>query len=106
MDFWAVCRDFAIHDTELDGFIAQSNRAVVLQDVNALNLIETRLGDTWDPVEVSLKIDTGGLAARRVLREMVASELASAGTGAAAAWGRDLRRSAQTSGPEMKPLNG
>ena len=47
----------------LDTFIAESNRAVVLQDVDALNLIEARLGDTWDPPEVSLKIDTGGLAA-------------------------------------------
>ena len=65
----------------LDSFIAQSNRAVVLQDVDALNLIEARLGDTWAPVEVSLKIDTGALAARRVLHEMIASELATAGNG-------------------------
>ena len=64
MDFWAVCRDFGIGDADLDTFIAESNRAVVLQDVEALNLIEARLGDTWEPAEVSLKIDTGGLAAR------------------------------------------
>ena len=74
MDFWAVCRDFGIGDAELDTFIAESNRAVVLQDVEALNLIESRLGDTWDPAEVSLKIDTGGLAARRVLSALIASE--------------------------------
>ena len=49
MDFWAVCRDFAIDDADLDTFIAESNRAVVLQDVDALNLIEARLGDTWEP---------------------------------------------------------
>jgi len=65
MDFWAVCRDFGIGEPALDRFIAESNRAVVLQDVEALNLIESRLGDTWEPTEVSLKIDTGGLAARR-----------------------------------------
>jgi len=74
MDFWAVCRDFGIGDAELDTFIAESNRAVVLQDVEALNLIESRMGDTWDPAEVSLKIDTGGLAARRVLSALIASE--------------------------------
>ncbi len=74
MDFWAVCRDFAIDDADVDAFIARSNRDVVLQDVHALNLIETRLGDTWEPVEVSLKIDSGGLAARRVLRQMIESE--------------------------------
>jgi len=74
MDFWAVCRDFAIDDSELDTFIARSNRDVVLQDVDALNLIEARLGDTWEPAEVSLKIDSGGLAARRVLTDLIASE--------------------------------
>jgi phenylpropionate dioxygenase-like ring-hydroxylating dioxygenase large terminal subunit len=74
MDFWAVCRDFALDDADVDAFIASSNRAVVLQDVDALNLIEARLGDCWDPEEVSLKIDTGGLAARRVLHAMMAAE--------------------------------
>ncbi len=74
MDFWAVCRDFGVGDADLDTFIAESNRAVVLQDVEALNLIEARLGDTWEPTEVSLKIDTGGLAARRVLNAMIAVE--------------------------------
>jgi vanillate O-demethylase monooxygenase subunit len=74
MDFWAVCRDFSVDDVDLDEFIAGSNRSVVLQDVEALNLIEARLGEQWEPEEVSLKIDTGGLAARRVLRQMVAAE--------------------------------
>ena len=74
LDFWAVCRDFALGDESVDTGIAEMNRAVVLQDVVALNLIEERLGDDWAPVEVSLKIDTGGLAGRRVLAEMVAAE--------------------------------
>ncbi|MBI5088061.1 MAG: aromatic ring-hydroxylating dioxygenase subunit alpha [Actinobacteria bacterium] len=76
MDFWAVYRDFAPDDVALDAFIAQANRDVVLQDVVALNLIEARLGDTWEPAEVSLKIDAGGLAARRVLKAMLESERA------------------------------
>ena len=74
LDFWAVCRDFALGDESVDTGIAEMNRAVVLQDVVALNVIEERLGDDWAPVEVSLKIDTGGLAGRRVLAEMVAAE--------------------------------
>lgn len=76
MDFWAVCRDFGVGDPEVDRFIASLNREVVLQDVVALNLIESRLGSDIDPPEVSLKIDTGGLAARRMIAAMIESELA------------------------------
>lgn len=72
LDFWAVARDFAIDDETVDAFLAKMNRDVVLQDVHALGLIEERLGDDWDPPEISFKIDTGGLAARRILAELVA----------------------------------
>jgi vanillate O-demethylase monooxygenase subunit len=72
LDFWAVCRDFAIDDASVDHVLAEMNRAVVLQDVVALSLIEQRLGQDWSPPEVSLKIDTGGLAARRLLAAMTA----------------------------------
>jgi len=71
LDFWAVARDFSIDDTEVDAFLARMNREVVLQDVAALELIEQRLGDDWNPPEVSFKIDTGGLAARRVLAALI-----------------------------------
>ena len=71
LDFWAVSRDFALDDTETDTFIAKMNRDVVLQDVEALTLIEQRLGDDWNPPEVSFKIDTGGLAGRRLLAGMI-----------------------------------
>jgi vanillate O-demethylase monooxygenase subunit len=70
LDFWAVARDFAIDDSGVDAFLAKMNREVVLQDVVALSLIEERLGDEWNPPEVSFKIDTGGLAARRVLAKL------------------------------------
>ena len=70
LDFWAVCRDFAVGDAAVGDFLATMNREVVLQDVKALSLIEQRLGDEWSPPEVSLKIDTGGLAARRVLEAL------------------------------------
>jgi vanillate O-demethylase monooxygenase subunit len=74
LDFWAVSRDFAIGDADVDAYMATMNREVVLQDVEALSMIEQRLGDDWSPPEVSLKIDTGGLAARRVIADLVAAE--------------------------------
>lgn len=70
LDFWAVSRDFAVDDADVDAFLARMNREVVLQDVEALGLIEERLGNDWDPPEVSFKIDAGGLAARRILAEL------------------------------------
>lgn len=70
LDFWAVSRDFAIDDATVDDFLAKMNREVVLQDVHALGLIEQRLGTTWDPPEVSFKIDSGGIAARRLLARL------------------------------------
>lgn len=71
LDFWAVARDFAVDDSEVDTFLAEMNREVVLQDVEALGLIEERLGEDRNPPEVSFKIDTGGLAARRVIQAML-----------------------------------
>ena len=74
LDFWAVSRDFAVGDATVDAFLATMNREVVLQDVAALSLIEERLGDATDQPEVSFKIDTGGLAARRVNLMLVEAE--------------------------------
>jgi phenylpropionate dioxygenase-like ring-hydroxylating dioxygenase large terminal subunit len=74
LDFWAVCRTFDIDNAETDAFMSKMNREVVLQDVEALELLEQRLAEQEaigvTPVEVSFKIDTGGLAARRVLDAM------------------------------------
>lgn len=74
LDFWAVARDFALSDESIDAGVAKMNRAVVLQDVDALSLIEQRLGGEWAPSEVSFKIDTGGLAARVVIEQLIAAE--------------------------------
>jgi phenylpropionate dioxygenase-like ring-hydroxylating dioxygenase large terminal subunit len=75
LDFWAVCRDFDVDNSETDAFFAKMNREVVLQDVEALELLEQRLQEeeadtTVTPVEVSFKIDTGGLAGRRMIEAM------------------------------------
>ncbi|WP_033439198.1 aromatic ring-hydroxylating dioxygenase subunit alpha [Saccharothrix sp. NRRL B-16314] len=72
-DFWAVARDFALDNQEVSAFLRDSNRAVVLQDVTALDILE-RVIQTEPPdrQELSINIDTGGLAARRILKRMVA----------------------------------
>ncbi|HWC82895.1 MAG TPA: aromatic ring-hydroxylating dioxygenase subunit alpha [Pseudonocardiaceae bacterium] len=70
-DFWAVARDFALGDAEVSTFMAENNRTVVLQDVTALNVLEQVIAAEPDGYqELSVNIDTGGLAARRMLRAM------------------------------------
>lgn len=72
-DFWAVSRDFAVDDDEVTTFLRDFNHTVVMQDVDALNLLQRSL-DT-EPAgyqELSINIDTGGLAARRILAKLAA----------------------------------
>ncbi|WP_199431092.1 aromatic ring-hydroxylating dioxygenase subunit alpha [Qaidamihabitans albus] len=71
-DFWAVARDFALGDEEVSAFLAESNRTVVLQDVTALDILEKVVENERDGYqELSVNIDTGGLAARRFLKRMI-----------------------------------
>jgi phenylpropionate dioxygenase-like ring-hydroxylating dioxygenase large terminal subunit len=78
-DFWAVARDFALSDREVSDFLWQSNHTVVMQDVTALNILEkVTQAEPEGYQELSINIDTGGLAARRILARMAA------GTGAPA----------------------
>lgn len=70
-DFWAVARDFARDDEGVSQYLADSNRTVVLQDVDALNLLEQVIAaEPEGTQELSINIDTGGLAARRMLARM------------------------------------
>ena len=70
-DFWAVARDFALGDQQVSDFLAENNRTVVLQDVDALNVLEQVIQTEPEGYqELSINIDTGGLAARRILRRM------------------------------------
>ena len=72
-DFWAVARDFALDDEAVSDFLRESNRTVVLQDVTALDVLERVLTDEPDGYqELSINIDTGGLAARRMIARMAA----------------------------------
>ncbi|HEY0577735.1 MAG TPA: aromatic ring-hydroxylating dioxygenase subunit alpha [Pseudonocardia sp.] len=70
-DFWAVARDFALDDQAVSVFLAEQNRTVVLQDVAALDVLETVLAaEPAGYQELSINIDTGGLAARRLLKRL------------------------------------
>jgi vanillate O-demethylase monooxygenase subunit len=72
-DFWAVARDFARDDESISRGMHDNNRTVVLQDVVALDLLETVLAsDPPGAQELSINIDTGGLAARRMIAAMAA----------------------------------
>ncbi|MCF3960713.1 aromatic ring-hydroxylating dioxygenase subunit alpha [Streptomyces fuscigenes] len=73
-DFWAVARDFAPGDRTVSEFLHDSNRTVVLQDVVALDVLEKAVaaeGRAYQ--ELSINIDTGGLAARRILDRLRAT---------------------------------
>jgi vanillate O-demethylase monooxygenase subunit len=74
-DFWAVARDFAVDDESITEYLYQSNHTVVMQDVVALNLLEEVLAGEPDGYqELSINIDTGALAARRLLDRLVGRE--------------------------------
>jgi phenylpropionate dioxygenase-like ring-hydroxylating dioxygenase large terminal subunit len=70
-DFWCVARDFALDDADVSAFLAESNRTVVLHDVEALNVLEQVIAT--EPAgyqELSIGIDAGGLAARRMIERL------------------------------------
>jgi phenylpropionate dioxygenase-like ring-hydroxylating dioxygenase large terminal subunit len=74
-DFWAVARDFALDDDGVSKFLRENNRTVVLQDVTALDILEKVVATEADGYqELSINIDTGGLAARRFLKRMIERE--------------------------------
>jgi phenylpropionate dioxygenase-like ring-hydroxylating dioxygenase large terminal subunit len=79
-DFWAVARDFALDDQAVSDFLAEQNRTVVLQDVEALDVLEKVIATELPGYqELSINIDTGGLAARRMLARMVEPAAATVG---------------------------
>ena len=75
LDFWMVARDFAVGDEEVSKYLAESNHTVVMQDVVALNVLEQVIAaEPAGYQELSINIDTGALAARRLLRKLAAQE--------------------------------
>jgi phenylpropionate dioxygenase-like ring-hydroxylating dioxygenase large terminal subunit len=75
-DFWALSRDFCVGEGEIDQFLEKMQRGVVQEDVDALNILQRRAEANPELTEVSVKIDRGGLAARRVLASMEEAALA------------------------------
>jgi Vanillate O-demethylase oxygenase C-terminal domain len=74
-DFWLVARDFALDDEWVTGYLRENNREVVMQDVVALNLLEELIaadGDAYQ--ELSISIDAGGLAARRLIKRLLEAQ--------------------------------
>jgi len=69
-DFWALARDFRVGDEQVDRSLEKMQVAVVQEDVDALNILQARAQESDHWTEVSVKIDRGGLAARRVLESM------------------------------------
>jgi phenylpropionate dioxygenase-like ring-hydroxylating dioxygenase large terminal subunit len=69
-DFWALSRDFSVGDNEVDQFLEKMQTGVVQEDVDALNILQVRATERLEVSEVSVKIDRGGLAARRMLAAM------------------------------------
>lgn len=73
-DFWMVARDFALDDQAVTDFLAENNHTVVMQDVVALDILEQVVeGEKDNYQELSINIDTGGLAARRLLKKLCAA---------------------------------
>ncbi len=70
LDFWALSRDFCVGDAEIDRFLENMQVGVVQEDVDALNILQLRSDELMEMGEVSVKIDRGGLAARRMLSAM------------------------------------
>jgi len=72
--FWLVARDFAVGDDGVSEFLIKMQDEVVRQDVDALSILEERITHDPDPHEVHVRIDGGALAARRLLRKLIADE--------------------------------
>ncbi|MDE3044633.1 MAG: aromatic ring-hydroxylating dioxygenase subunit alpha [Acidobacteriota bacterium] len=75
-DFWALSRDFALGDAEVSNFLEKMQANVVQEDVDALNVLQRRANDGQEITEVSIKIDRGGLSARRMLMSLEEDEVA------------------------------
>lgn len=72
--FYAIGRDFVLDDRELDTARQEQQVALIEEDAHAVELLQRRIEDEGEVVEVSIKIDTGGLAARRAIRRRLDRE--------------------------------
>jgi phenylpropionate dioxygenase-like ring-hydroxylating dioxygenase large terminal subunit len=74
-DFWMVARDFAVADESVSTYLHDNNQTVVQQDVVCLDELERLLqADGGGYQELSINIDTGALAARRLMRRLIEAD--------------------------------
>jgi len=74
LDFWAVARDFAIDDDDVTKFLDEMQRTIVQQDVDALDVLESIIdaeARAGTSKELSVLIDRGGLAGRRMIEKQL-----------------------------------
>ena len=71
-DFWMVARDFALDDEEVTGFLRREQPDRRAAGRVALDVLEGVVeGEKDSYQELSINIDTGGLAARRMLKKLI-----------------------------------
>lgn len=75
--FFAIGRDFAQHDRALDEVRRKSQYELIAEDAEALELLQRTIDAEGPSPEVSIKIDTGALAARRLIRRRVEADAVS-----------------------------
>ncbi len=91
-DFYALARDYLVDDEELTAYQHQQQRAVMREDLDALEAQELMYAtDERVVTESCIRSDLAALRARRVLEKMLAAERA-AGDGEADGAGAPLRR--------------
>ncbi len=73
--FYAIGRDFALNDHDLDAARQEQQVALIQEDAEAVELLQRRVEAEGESPEVSIKIDTGGLAARRAIRARLDREV-------------------------------
>lgn len=75
--FWAFSRTYARDEEWVDEALRQAIRQVFQEDVDAIEAQEEMIAtDEPDAVEVSVKLDAGGLHGRRLLQELLDAESA------------------------------
>ncbi|GLW05720.1 vanillate monooxygenase [Microtetraspora sp. NBRC 13810] len=78
-DFFALGRDYRIHDEELSKFQLDQQLAVMKEDVDALEIQEVMVATEPDGVrESSIRSDVAGIRGRRLLEKMAAKEAGAA----------------------------
>lgn len=73
---WALTRDYALGNEEVDHLWREGVPVVFRQDIAAVEAIERVLSAyaPGHPLELNIKVDAGPLRARRIIQQMVAEE--------------------------------